>query len=285
MQKKNYYHIWKSQGRCTYCGGERDSESLRCSKCKENLRISVKKYRDKQIQKNNCVSCGRDNDSEFNSYYCKECAKKILNQKKINYDKAKRNGMCVRCGDDTDGRHIYCTKCRIQDSIDEKLSRQNYISQGVCPKCKKNSILGDEKSCPECRAKLTNKTLERREKQGKEEYNKQHAEWSRNSYTKCKEQGICTRCRKRKAEDNYTTCSICRVKMNTKRIERELQKGKTPRKERYLQGLCYFCDNPIEEGYKVCKVHHLKNIESANSEAAQIARIRNNSCNWLFAKG
>ena len=44
------------------------------------------------------------------------------------------------------------------------------------------------------------------------------------------------------------------------------------RKERYKQGLCYFCDNPIKDGYKVCEMHYRMNIEKANSSKAKDAR-------------
>ena len=37
-------------------------------------------------------------------------------------------------------------------------------------------------------------------------------------------------------------------------------------------GICYFCNNPVEEGYKVCEYHHRKNIEYANLDKTKDAR-------------
>lgn len=83
------------------------------------------------------------------------------------------------------------------------------------------------------------------------------------------ERGICTRCRKRKADYGYKTCGICREKIrNYKRIKY----GKPDRSERYEQGLCYFCDNPIKDRYRVCEKHYQMNVEKARSQKADKAR-------------
>lgn len=81
--------------------------------------------------------------------------------------------------------------------------------------------------------------------------------------------GICTRCGKREADAGYKTCGICRVKT---RNYKRLKYGKPNRSERYKQGLCYFCDNPIKDGYKVCEKHYQMNVEKSNSSKAKDAR-------------
>ena len=74
----------------------------------------------------------------------------------------------------------------------------------------------------------------------------------------------------RKADYGYKTCGICREKIrNYKRIKY----GKPDRSERYKQGLCYFCDNPIKDGYKVCEKHYKMNVEKSHSQKAKEARI------------
>ena len=84
------------------------------------------------------------------------------------------------------------------------------------------------------------------------------------------EKGICTRCRKRKADNGFKTCGICRAKI--RQYKRNQSKYKIPLSERYLHGLCYFCDNPVKSGYKVCEEHYQKNLEYARSEKANKAR-------------
>ena len=83
------------------------------------------------------------------------------------------------------------------------------------------------------------------------------------------EKGICTRCRKRNADSGYKTCSICRCRETIKKRERNWKKS---RSERVDKGLCYFCDNKIKPGYKVCEKHYQSNVENSRSEKAKAAR-------------
>lgn len=146
-----------------------------------------------------------------------------------------------------------------------KKDYHGYIKLKICPSCRKNRLFGDERSCPECAADSYERTMGA----SKEHKNKIHREWSKKTHSEMIENGICTRCRKRKADAGFKTCGICRSRRtNYKRMKY----GKEDRRERFEKGLCYFCDNPIEEGYKVCEYHHKKNIEYANTENAKEAR-------------
>ena len=51
-----------------------------------------------------------------------------------------------------------------------------------------------------------------------------------------------------------------------------MKNQKPNRKERYKQGLCYFCDNEIKPGYKLCEVHYQRNVDNARSQKAKEAR-------------
>ena len=81
------------------------------------------------------------------------------------------------------------------------------------------------------------------------------------------EKGLCTRCGKRNADSGYKTCGICRAKDGEKRRIRNYKSEK--RSDRTKRGLCYFCDNPVEEGFKVCKKHRKMNIEKSRSDKAK----------------
>ena len=85
------------------------------------------------------------------------------------------------------------------------------------------------------------------------------------------EQGICTRCRKVKAEYGYKTCRTCRLKL---RDFKRMKYGKPNRQERYKDGLCFFCDNPIKAGYKVCEKHYNACVEKARSKNSIEARTK-----------
>ena len=71
---------------------------------------------------------------------------------------------------------------------------------------------------------------------------------------------MCTRCGKRKATEGMSTCASCRVRDNETRTVRV---GTHDRSERAENGICYFCDNPVKKGYKVCEKHYQMNIEKA----------------------
>lgn len=184
------------------------------------------------------------------------------------YNLRKENGLCVACGKVLDRKGTMCISCREKKTKESNEERKFYAENGICPRCHKNKLFGDEKVCLECKAYSTNKTLEKR-KERKEEYNAYMRDYQKKEYNKRKEAGICTRCGKRKAESGNTTCGICRNKERESRLARN---GEKNRSDRYLKGICFFCDNPIKHGYKVCEKHYKMNIEKANSSRAKEAR-------------
>lgn len=188
----------------------------------------------------------------------------------------KEQGLCIKCGKPLDREGVHCIACRKIISENERENRHWYQSHGICPRCGKNDLFGDEKVCPECNAKVYKNTMNSRNKLGKEHYNQKHAEWAKKEHYKRIEQGICTRCGKRNADYGFKTCGICRT--NTRNYKRT-KYGKPDRNERYKQGMCYFCNNPIKDGYKVCEKHYQINVKNARSKKANEARtklIKNN---------
>ena len=181
----------------------------------------------------------------------------------------KEQGLCLKCGNSLDRSGIYCAECRKDINENLQKTREWYQTHGICPRCRKNNLFGDEKVCPECSAKAYEYAMRSRERLGKEHYNLQQAELHKNLHHKRIELGICTRCGKREADSGYKTCGICRAK--TRNYKRE-KYGKPDRSERWKQGLCYFCDNPIKDGYKVCEKHYQMNVEKSNSSKAKEAR-------------
>ena len=181
----------------------------------------------------------------------------------------KANGLCIDCGNALDRDGVRCAKCNARHNETNNADRKWYRENGICPRCRKNIILGSENMCAECSAYAYEITMNSRERLGKEHYNKVHKEWSKRTHHEMIQKGICTRCRKRKADYGYKTCGICRDKG---RKYKRLKYGKPDRSERYKQGLCYFCDNPIKDGYKVCEKHYQMNVEKSNSSKAKEAR-------------
>ena len=184
-------------------------------------------------------------------------------------EKRKLNGLCIDCGNALDRDGVRCVKCNEKNNKESKEDRKWYRENGICPRCRKNIILGTENVCPECSAYAYEITMKSRERLGKEHYNKVHKEWSKRTHHEMIQKGICTRCRKRKADYGYKTCGICREK---ERRYKRVKYGKPDRSERYKYGLCYFCDNPIKDGYKVCEKHYKMNVEKTKKKKAKEAR-------------
>lgn len=181
------------------------------------------------------------------------------------YRRRKDNGLCPGCGKKLDREGHYCSECLVKHREYVRENRIFCIEHGLCSRCGKERVLGEETICPECNSKAyISKT-----RQDKDLVNEKHREWSKRTHHEMIEKGICTRCRKRKAENGYKTCSICRSKT---RNYKRMKYGKESRREREKYGLCYFCDNPIKQGYKVCEKHYKMNIEKANCENAKKAR-------------
>ena len=181
----------------------------------------------------------------------------------------KTNGLCIDCGNVLDRDGVRCVKCNEKNNKESKEDRKWYRENGICPRCRKNIILGTENVCAECSAYEYEVNMNSRERLGKEHYNEVHKEWSKRTHHEMIERGICTRCRKRKADYGYKTCGICRDKG---RKYKRVKYGKPDRSERYKHGLCYFCDNTIKDGYKVCEKHYQMNVEKSLSQKSKEAR-------------
>ena len=199
-----------------------------------------------------------------------------MSQKEISarhYKKRKENGLCIRCGKPLDRKGIYCSDCLKARRKYLNETREFYRKNHLCYICGKNQVFGNEKSCPECRAKeqtrRDNYTEEEKDKRYRKYYSKKK-EKNKQLIKERIEKGLCTKCGKRKADAGYKTCSICRRK-NTE-YKRKKTYNRDKRSDRIKIGLCYFCDNPVEDGFKVCKEHRQLNIQNARSDKAKQIR-------------
>lgn len=202
----------------------------------------------------------------------------IYRQRLIN--KRREQNLCQNCGKQLDRDGFYCINCRNKITDYNTETRHFFQSIGICPRCQKVRLYGDEKICPECNAYSYEHIMQERATEGgRLHYNEVHSKWARNEHKRRIEQGICTRCGKRKADYGFKTCGICRSK--DKEYKRA-KYGKHDRKERYKQGLCYFCDNPIKPGYKTCEKHYQMNLEKSRSKKSKEARKEMKSNGILY---
>lgn len=86
-----------------------------------------------------------------------------------------------------------------------------YARIGRCPRCSgKNKLLGDEKMCPECRAKAWIYKISYYERNPQAKVKK--AEGQKNLYEYRANNGLCTKCGETLEDDSYRTCDKCRLK-------------------------------------------------------------------------
>lgn len=154
----------------------------------------------------------------------------------------KRQGLCVYCGKPLDRQGVLCTACNDKFNKYQKESKEQYISVGICPICRKNEIFNNERSCLECRAKSAIRDQKRV---------KEKIAHNRKRYNERIEQGKCPRCGKPKEDDGYSWCAECRAKRK-KWLNRKEKKN--VKAERVSQGLCPNCGSPdLVPGKKLCK--------------------------------
>lgn len=195
-----------------------------------------------------------------------------LTQKEISKNfrkKRKEQCLCLKCGKSLDREGTYCTECRRIKTQEDADRRKWYQSHGICPRCGKNDLFGDEKVCLECNAKAYAATMRSRDNLGRSHYNAVHNEWARKEHQKRIVQGICTRCGKRKSDVGYKTCGICRADNREKKRKSDMRPSRI---ERVDKGICYFCDEPVKPGYKVCEKHYNMNLAKLDCDECRKER-------------
>lgn len=179
------------------------------------------------------------------------------------YKQRRENGLCVNCGKPLDREGAMCVECCALRAKQNRDRRKWYADAGICPRCGKYSLFGDEKTCPECRAKNTEARRKWVENCDKEKLYERNKISYKKRYETLKANGICPMCGKRKPEKGFVTCGICLAKSRERRREK---RGTFGRDKSYERGICYFCDNPVKPGYKVCEKHYEMNIKKLQHE-------------------
>ena len=155
-----------------------------------------------------------------------------------------------------------------------------YTSLGICPHCGKNTIIGEEKYCTECKAKNAEQKMKKYESDSeyREKFIQTVVDGKRERKQRRREQGLCIECGKRPPKKGIATCEYCRAKANQKK--REKYQVSTTRQQWIENGLCFLCGSECEKGYKVCEKHHMMYISNAQTEKAIEHRKKMNA-NWF----
>ena len=154
-------------------------------------------------------------------------------------------GLCVACHKPNDraadGKR-YCSECAKKNTERNNDQRMFYLSMGICPICRTNTLMGDMRSCDECRA-------DRAAKKTEQSAHKIYA-YNAERRKRFREQHRCISCGADIPEfDSHSTCEKCREKRRTKYAE---QRSKE-RKHRPSENKCYICGSTdLLDGKNIC---------------------------------
>lgn len=146
------------------------------------------------------------------------------------YRNRKENALCPVCGKPLDRDGHYCMSCLEKANKYKRETRQRLKELGICPVCRKNKLYGEEKQCVDCQEKAYYSRRPISEEQ-RIRYNKRFSNQQRLLYKQRKEQGICTRCGKFKAEHGKVKCAICLAK--NAEMKRNSYQSKEDKKKTY----------------------------------------------------
>lgn len=270
---KTTYNFRKNNGLCVCCGERMDRKGVYCQICNQKRAEKEKEKRTERKEQGLCVLCGSPVDSD--SFCCQKCLNRDNESKRKRYQKNAENGICTACGKNpAETGKKKCRECLDKINKNASENKAYYISIGICPICKKNMIFKNEKSCPECKAAMAERQVK------KYRSNIENGrKTAMKSYFKCREErlkaGLCVKCGKRVPETGKKNCNYCLGKQKKyNRTERE-KKGITPIAEHRSQpeqGKCWFCGEPVKEGYRVCEKCYQRCVKNATCENANEAR-------------
>lgn len=172
------------------------------------------------------------------------------------YQERKSNGLCVQCGKANEDGRSSCPGCRARENERKRQDRIFYAAHGLCTRCGKNSVFGEDRTCFECRAKdLVSKGRRDRDKMKKKD-----SEGFQRRYRARSEQGICVGCGRRRAAEGKKRCETCARRDTAAHMKTYWKKkaasGGIPRNERRLHGFCYICNGRLDRDGKVCSRCH-----------------------------
>lgn len=176
------------------------------------------------------------------------------------YYKRKEAGLCIECGKPLNDGKLKCRDCRERINANRKELVHWYQDNGICPECRQNNLMGDERICPECSAKRYSQRIARYNT-NPEEFKARDRLEQKKIRARRAEKGLCVKCGKVKADSGYKTCTKCRIKArNTKRNKRKDCKVEQQR-EWVANGKCWLCGEPVFNHTKLCEMHYEKSLE------------------------
>lgn len=179
----------------------------------------------------------------------------------------REKGLCPQCSKKIDRDGYYCSECLVKNREYIRENKKFYRDNNLCNICGKERLFGQEKRCITCRQKNyeLQKSITEEQRIKHNIYLRKH---QKQLYQERSEQGICTRCGKRKANPGRKKCGICLDKNAEQKRKKSFckQDEKERRKE---NNLCYRCGEPLDvDKSKLCSKCYdaaCKNLEKARA--------------------
>lgn len=188
------------------------------------------------------------------------------------YYRRKEAGLCVNCGKPLNGEKLKCRDCRERINANRKELAHWYQDNGICPECRHNNLMGDERVCPECSAKRYSQRIARYNA-NPEEFEARDRLEQKKIRTRRAEKGLCVKCGKVKADSKYKTCTKCRIKARNAKRNKQKDCKVELKREWVANGRCWFCGEPVYNHSKLCKEHYIKSLVYVKK--SKEARIKN----------
>ena len=138
-----------------------------------------------------------------------------------------------------------------------KESYDYYKSHKICVHCHREDAEPNHTCCYECKNKMNNSQREHyKHIKSVPELIKKYRDKRSESYKNYVSSGKCGLCGKTNngVRKSNHICIECSLKQ--RRYKADKRKGVIPRSERAAYGMCFFCGEPVKEGYKTCIKHY-----------------------------
>lgn len=142
-----------------------------------------------------------------------------------------------------------------------------FKAHGLCARCGKIKPARNHVYCLECMSYDAEKARKYRLKTP--DYNERHRKAQAQKYSERREQGLCTLCGKRKPENGFARCGVCRARLRQYAAKYRLKKGMRTHDERMEHDRCYYCGDKAIEGKRLCakcKGQAMQNLKGANKK-------------------
>lgn len=188
---------------------------------------------------------------------------------KTTYLRRKEQGLCTKCGGEIEQERkgkTMCGLCTAKDTAYKRDIAEFCRELRICPRCHKNKLVGDEKNCPECRAK-NYISLERQKKNNPKSIavrDANHKAHRKILYQERKTQGLCVTCGNplMNSDLGLVNCRFCREKHKKYKLVSVKPRSEYKSSIWKRQGLCPFCGDTLYGKHGLCKKHYDMQIAS-----------------------